>query len=115
MEFRIKAHYFDRYVNVIADDNWQEVIKRKNKKNATEEDYSDWIGGFIIIGSTWYICLPSYPLLNEVVHETVHFVNKLFAHIGYYPDVHNDEVQCYMIGYFSEEIYKKIYNIKKIK
>ena len=114
MQFTINVHYFGRKLNVIADNNWNEIMMKKDK-GVSQKDYSDWIGGFFNRKGEWYICLQEKPMLNEVVHEVVHFVNELFLFIGYQPKLDNDEIQAYFIGYFSEEIYKKIYNIKKIK
>lgn len=114
MIFKLKAHYFGRTVTVIADNNWQEVLAKKGKFNDLSS-IEDWLGGFFTsLDGDWFICLTENPGIGTITHEVVHFVNEIYAFIGYNPDVRNDEMQAYMISYFTEEIFKKIYNNNKM-
>ncbi len=107
MIFKLKAHYFGRTVKVIADDNWQDVLKKYEKFTDIEHFQA---GFFVTKKGEWIICFPQHPTIGEIVHEVNHMVNNLFMYIDYVAERHNDEIQCYMLGHFCQEIFKKIYN-----
>lgn len=45
-------------------------------------------------------------LIETIAHESVHLTSFLFNRKGIIPDIHNDEPQAYLLGWFSAQIYK---------
>ena len=43
-----------------------------------------------------------------IAHECKHAVNLIFANIKYQLDETNDEVECYLLQWLIDEVYKKI-------
>jgi hypothetical protein len=112
MQFVLDVPYFGKKLLVIADDKW----KSKIQKYGEWGELDDWYGGFFHTKDKEYIiAFDKHPTLNTVTHEVNHFVNQLFIDIGHIPYPDNDEIETYVLSHFVEEVYKKVYNIRKIK
>jgi hypothetical protein len=57
-------------------------------------------------GVDFYILLHNRTTAGDIGHETAHFINTLYYSINQKLDPINDEMYCYLLGYFVDVIIK---------
>lgn len=88
------------------DVNWDDVQLGETTGAATITVEEDGILDFFMLfrmGADW----------REVAHESLHFVNRLFANRGVILDPENDEPQAYMLGWALSRCSETLYRIEK--
>lgn len=111
---------------VIIYDTDQEIkdyLKRKKITLSVNPSYFD--GGVFENENEGVFCLmlksyvhkkKQYPTPGIIAHEAKHLVNAIFVDIGQELDLHNDEAECYLLGWIVDRVHelnKKHLNDKK--
>lgn len=104
---KIQIPIYYGYLHIIVTSGGMQCVKERYGLKENVENYgafvwSNYIGGV----SQYYISIDEGVKGDLLVHEIIHLVNAVFIHIGASLDVHNDEPQAYLAGWFFKEIEK---------
>ena len=92
-------------------DEWREWLKENDEEKLFEEMLTSSSCAFAVEEENGY--REFHMFLREltpgrVAHEVKHVVNFIFAYVGYELAVDNDEVECYLLEWLVDEVYKLI-------
>lgn len=96
------------YLTIIVTKEFEKIGKQFDSENSecasaqvgTRQD-KNGINEYI------YIQRPSVTF-GTIAHEAKHIVNRIFRDRGQDLDLYNDEAECYLLGYITDNIHKYI-------
>lgn len=92
---------------VLFCDNLEEAEKHTSLEFDTQgRDLSMFDGGCFQNGLEHYVILEHETEPGIIAHECKHFVNHVFHDCGVFLDTHNDEAECYLLGWAVNRVYK---------
>lgn len=79
----------------------------KHCKGNLDVDPTGFIGGFFEDEDIQYIAFEMGPDITPgvIAHEAKHAVNNLFTQIRMGLDPYNDEAECYLLGWYVDELH----------
>ena len=57
-------------------------------------------------GRDYYCVIHRFTSSGYIAHEIRHLLNHVYHDINYTPDLDNDELDCYLLGYFVDYLQK---------
>lgn len=121
-ERRFKTPLYGIGFTVIIYDSPEE-LREKFKGVEFNHDIESFDGGVFELEDHHYLVLHNYiykkipyPTPGIIAHEAKHLVNRIFGSIGQELDLHNDEAECYLLGWIVDRVHelnKKHLNDKK--
>ena len=94
-------------------EKWMEInFDPHGRCNWLGDEFIDSAGAFVVVDTSEHV-LPVDLVMSfhfdqycasHLVHECVHATNFIFDTTGMQLDVHNDEAQAYLAGWFGEQV-----------
>lgn len=110
---KVKIPIYYGTLHIIVTSGGMECVKEKYGIKENVENYGAFVWSNYVDGvSQHYISIDKDIENDLIVHEIIHLVNDVFIHVGAKPDLHNDEHQAYLAGWFFKKIEKYLNKIK---
>nr|DAG74056.1 MAG TPA: Thermolysin metallopeptidase, catalytic domain [Caudoviricetes sp.] len=99
---KVDVYRYEFFVSPCAD----EVAAKCKRITGYQPDSDDFsANAFVVFGKgTCLVWMPPTASINTVAHEATHVAMNLMRDCGIAPDLHNQEVMAYLIGYIVGEI-----------
>lgn len=90
----------------------------KDKKSPSEFNHGKYDGFVYTLNEHHYCCFyvstKQYPTPGIIAHEAKHLVNKIFVDVDQLLDRHNDEAECYLLGWIVNRVHELNIRFDKI-
>lgn len=108
---KFKTPLYGTEFTVIIYSSPEEMDKFFKKKGSQSEfNHAKYDGFVYTLNSHHYCCFYAsskrYPTPGIIAHEAKHLVNKIFIDVDQLLDRHNDEAECYLLGWIVNRIYE---------